>query len=90
MDFLAEVDFREGLQGERAEVSGECIPRASLGCLAELPAAHGAAVRFISIEAFLYVHLPGSLCFEERIKDLLSSAAKDKTQWGSWSAIREE
>lgn len=50
----------------------------------------GDAVHFISIEAFLYVHLPGSLCFEERIKDLLSSAAKDKTQWGSWSAIREE
>lgn len=63
------MDFLGRVRGERAQVHGECVPRASLGCLAEMPAACGDALHFISIETFPYIHLPGSLCFEGRIKD---------------------
>ena len=63
------MDFWGRVQGKRAQVHGECVPRASPGCLAELPAARGDALGFISIEIFPCIHLPGSLCFEGRIED---------------------
>lgn len=65
----AEMAFWEECRGKRAQVCGECVPRASPGCLAELPAARGDALHFMAIETFPYIHLPGSLCFEGRIKD---------------------
>lgn len=53
-------------------------------------AARGDALSFTSTETFPYIHLPGSLCFEGGIKARISTAVKDKTQWGSRSALQEE
>lgn len=71
-----------GFLGEAERMHPSCLPG--------LPAARSNAVCFMSIEAFLDAHFPGSLCFEGRIKDLLSSAAKEEAHWGSWSALWEE